>query len=91
MSEQDPVKFSTAFIVVITEENSPVIVSDLGGAVPVNHQATPREIRRAILEIAADFQTQAVVESISTLIAPPQAPTAADLVSDALSRRSSEE
>lgn len=92
VSNPDSKKYLTAFVVLVTEDGTPNVVSDLEPELWfMDHKATAREVRRAVLEINADFQTQAVVDSLAPLIAVPAKPTPADLVSDALSRRSGEE
>ncbi len=88
MSDNDQKKYSTAFVVLIAENGTPAIISDLDPEMWfMDHKANPREIRRAILEISADFQTQAVVESFTAMLAEQRPQTPADIVSDALSRR----
>lgn len=80
--------YLTAFVVLIPENGTPNVVSNLDPEMwSMDHAATPREIRRAILEIAADFQTQAIVESIAAMISEPKPQTPADIVSDALKSR----
>ena len=88
VSNSDDKKYLTAFVVLIGENGTPAIISDLDPEMwSMDHKANPREIRRAILEISADFQTQAVFESFSAMLAEQKPQTTADIVSDALSRR----
>jgi hypothetical protein len=80
--------YLTAFVVLITENGTPNVISDLEPEYwHMDHKASSREVRRAILEIAADFQTQAVVESLVAMMSEQKPQTPADIVSDALKSR----
>jgi HEAT repeat protein len=82
--------YSTAFVVLISKEGNPTIVVDLDPSLwSMDHRPTLREVRRAVLEIASDFQTQAVLEGLVNLLSKQEAPTQSEVMAEALAKRSS--
>lgn len=80
-------QFKTGFIILVNSDDQPVILADLEpGVLPIEQNPNVRQIRRILLELVADFQSQAVVDSVAALLSKTE-PTPAEIVSEALAKR----